>query len=385
MIRFRLMFSATAVDVAAERAFARTNAPQALPERPIPQAVLDFLIQLRRLEGVPFRYLVPDARMLPNGALRMFPVDRRFLDALVDGALSVAAVDPQRSRANEQLYGHLNDTLDRMEGAFHTQREAASDDARTWMSDRFADRMAPYSNGTISPPTTYDPLDDTPPGVPGLSEGARYALNRRGGPGQPQPSKRSPRPDASAREDAQDLTWWSIRGLAPRGPITGLILRSELVEYWPGVVIEACAGGDAALGVFSADELLPVARRVFLGPSTLLVLWDGVPDLVVLREPMEGAVPRVEGTPTLPTAPLRNLLFNLRDTFPAVHGDLDIAQRGEAGFAGVIDVEQVQEDMRDELMVQHNLIAVPDDMLGPARIADLLYLDPFELPILTAG
>ncbi len=48
----------------------------------------DRLSALARLEGVPFDYLVPDARMLPGNALRLFHVDPDWVDALVEGALS---------------------------------------------------------------------------------------------------------------------------------------------------------------------------------------------------------------------------------------------------------------------------------------------------------
>lgn len=49
----------------------------------------DWLGRLMLLHGVPFQYLVPDARMLPPESLRLFRVDRTWLAALVDGAYSI--------------------------------------------------------------------------------------------------------------------------------------------------------------------------------------------------------------------------------------------------------------------------------------------------------
>lgn len=54
-----------------------------------PAPVVDFLAKLALLNGVPFNYLVPDARMLPPESLRMFHLDHAWIDALLDGAFSI--------------------------------------------------------------------------------------------------------------------------------------------------------------------------------------------------------------------------------------------------------------------------------------------------------
>ena len=70
------------------------------------QRVLDetgsFLARLKLLYGIPFQYLVPDSRMLPPESIRFFFVDQNWVDAIVDGALSlgrIAEVDQQHDRA----------------------------------------------------------------------------------------------------------------------------------------------------------------------------------------------------------------------------------------------------------------------------------------------
>ena len=50
-----------------------------------------WLAGLQTLAGVPFAYLVPDARMLPPESIRFFAVDPNWTTALTDGALSLAA------------------------------------------------------------------------------------------------------------------------------------------------------------------------------------------------------------------------------------------------------------------------------------------------------
>lgn len=72
------------------------------PDGVVPADIARFLARLRLLEGVPFNYLVPDAAMLPIETVRFFYVDRNWLDALVQGALSVGTAN---SADREQLAG----------------------------------------------------------------------------------------------------------------------------------------------------------------------------------------------------------------------------------------------------------------------------------------
>jgi hypothetical protein len=62
-------------------------------EDEIPLADLGELVgRLRLLYGVPFRYLVPDSRMLPPESIRFFYVDENWIDALTDGAASLGRI-----------------------------------------------------------------------------------------------------------------------------------------------------------------------------------------------------------------------------------------------------------------------------------------------------
>lgn len=62
---------------------------------PLPASVLEWLGQASLLYGVPFEYLVPDARMLPNEAIRFFYLDENWIRRLIDGAVSIGLVDSE--------------------------------------------------------------------------------------------------------------------------------------------------------------------------------------------------------------------------------------------------------------------------------------------------
>ena len=57
-----------------------------------PQSVVTRIDMLRRLEGVPMDYLVPDERMLPPESLRFFQVDQNWIYSLIEGAYSIGRV-----------------------------------------------------------------------------------------------------------------------------------------------------------------------------------------------------------------------------------------------------------------------------------------------------
>lgn len=55
----------------------------------LPEDLKQWLGRLRLLQGVPFRYLVPDEEMLPPESIRFFRVDTNWLNAVADGAYSI--------------------------------------------------------------------------------------------------------------------------------------------------------------------------------------------------------------------------------------------------------------------------------------------------------
>jgi hypothetical protein len=73
------------------------------PEAGMPPYMESFLAHLRLLVGVPFDYLVPDARLLPDESIRFFYLDRSWADRLVDGAVAVGKIGT-REQAHHQAH-----------------------------------------------------------------------------------------------------------------------------------------------------------------------------------------------------------------------------------------------------------------------------------------
>lgn len=68
-----------------------------------PANVSAWLSDLQQLIGVPFAYLVPDARMLEPESVRFFLIDPNWIAALTDGALAVAGSSSPASAATAML------------------------------------------------------------------------------------------------------------------------------------------------------------------------------------------------------------------------------------------------------------------------------------------
>jgi hypothetical protein len=78
---------------------------------PPPQSITTWLTHLTLLYGVPFSYLVPDARMLPPESIRFFYVDPNWLNRCVDGALSVGVLSTAEQIFNEAFFAYFHQGL----------------------------------------------------------------------------------------------------------------------------------------------------------------------------------------------------------------------------------------------------------------------------------
>jgi hypothetical protein len=74
------------------------------------EAVGRWLGRLCLLEGVPFSHLVPDPALLPPESLRFFYLDAGWMEAAMDGALSVGAHTGRDRMVADTLYGPIRDT-----------------------------------------------------------------------------------------------------------------------------------------------------------------------------------------------------------------------------------------------------------------------------------
>lgn len=80
----------------------------------IADSVDKWFAELSLLQHIPFNYLVPDDRLLPQESLRIFAVDPNWLECLLDGAFSIGRVlssdkkrEPDATRADFPVSGLL--------------------------------------------------------------------------------------------------------------------------------------------------------------------------------------------------------------------------------------------------------------------------------------
>lgn len=78
----------------------------------VPADVRSWLVRLRLLQDVPFAHLIADAELLPPESIRWFYLDRRWTDALVQGALSVGTVNSDDRVQLTTAYPAIRDELD---------------------------------------------------------------------------------------------------------------------------------------------------------------------------------------------------------------------------------------------------------------------------------
>jgi hypothetical protein len=100
-----------------------------------PAELREWLVRLRLLDGVPFAYLVADSELLPPESIRWFYVDRRWTDALVQGALAVGTVNSDDRTQLANQYPQVRAELDNEER--NLRRQAGS--------NRYAGAAGPIS------------------------------------------------------------------------------------------------------------------------------------------------------------------------------------------------------------------------------------------------
>jgi hypothetical protein len=89
----------------------------------IPAELKDWLVRLRLLHDVPFAYFVADTQLLPEESIRWFYLDRRWTDALVQGALSVGTVNTDDRLQLTDRYPQVRDALDTAERNYRRQED----------------------------------------------------------------------------------------------------------------------------------------------------------------------------------------------------------------------------------------------------------------------
>ena len=217
-------------------------------------SVVSWLSRLRLLEGVPFPYIVPSEGMLPNDSIRFFHVDRNWLDALVDGALSVGIIDSRGALAatevekREELYQKLMSQLNEREITANPYRRS----------------IAAYSKvkGVDFEQTRGLQMADKFTVMGRIFSGIKYEMG---------------------------------------GSVTGFLLRSSIVRDYPGIEITAYhapqfVNNEDHKG-YDDEYLLDTLRQVRLSESIMLCLFNGIPSHLRIKEPSEGIRLGVDNSP----------------------------------------------------------------------------------------
>lgn len=95
-----------------ERLTAKEQVPAPTAAAEMPPYMESFLAHLRLLVGVPFDYLVPDARLLPDESIRFFYLDRSWTDRLVDGAVAVGKIGTREQAHHHAHHPNVSQQLD---------------------------------------------------------------------------------------------------------------------------------------------------------------------------------------------------------------------------------------------------------------------------------
>jgi hypothetical protein len=111
----------------------------------VPDEIAAWLARAKLLYGVPFEYLVPDASLLPPESIRFFHLDERWLDALLDGALSVGKTSTFEYVHHERTCQAVRDAV-----------KAASAELRKTMRDSMGAKDARKSTDIDATDTTAE-------------------------------------------------------------------------------------------------------------------------------------------------------------------------------------------------------------------------------------
>ena len=272
--------------------------------------ITDWLSRLRLLDGVPFPYIVPSEGMLPSESIRFFHLDRNWLDALVDGALSTGVLDSRGSLAEESeekrqmLYNELMEKLNKKEivhepfraGLFAYDRLLAADPkmlqnvlngaAKDTQNDlelvnKLQEQKKKHEQGKQFTINKATKSKDAPPMV---SKAKQTLIIEN--------------PVHATKLIALDHLKGQIGQLISQMPfvtggnLTGFLLRSSIVRDFPGIEVQAFEApsftGEQRNKAYNEQyriELLKVKR---LSSSIIMYIFNGLPTHLRIKEPSEG-------------------------------------------------------------------------------------------------
>lgn len=136
----------------------------------------------------------------------------------------------------------------------------------------------------------------------------------------------------------------------PAGTISGFLLRSRAVSGWPGIHVRAYRRdvvGDEEVVPESHPDRIKLLRLERLAPAVLLVLFDGVPELVHLEEPRQGIQFGVHLQQSSPTQYRATVQARNRNTSTDVEPERPMQVFFRAGAPGVIDLRRTADEFKN--------------------------------------
>ena len=79
-------------------------------EAPLPDSLIEWLAQLALLYGVPYKHLVADEKLMaksnkgPANLIRFFYIDMKWIDSMIDGALSIGTHNSKDFRLQQAVH-----------------------------------------------------------------------------------------------------------------------------------------------------------------------------------------------------------------------------------------------------------------------------------------
>jgi hypothetical protein len=156
------------------------------------------------------------------------------------------------------------------------------------------------------------------------------------------------------------------RPIGAGGPITGFVLRSRLVSGWPGMHVRAYATDThpdkhTVPEMDTSPDRVRLLRMERLAPAVLLVLFDGVPQVVHLEEPRSGIQFGVR-LDAVTDKTKQTAVLTVRDVTHPNDGPLQLGGKDRtvpvpfrSGSPGVINMKKLNQ----------SLLAIPQTNMGP--------------------
>ena len=266
-------------------------------------AVVAWLTKLRLLEGVPFNYIVPSEEMLPNESIRFFHMDRNWLDAMVDGALSTGILDTRGPFASsdeevkKEMYQKLMNELNDRELLHNPLR------ATLTMVDKLKSRDANAFDRVLEKTNANEDTDSE-----SIPKSIEYS---------------------SVFTEAKAV--FSEYEYSIGGRQSGFLLRSTVVRDYPGLEISAYDApafvGTQREQAYTDDYRLETLRQVRLSDSIMLVILNGLPTHLRIKEPGEGICLGVDLPDGVSNSDAWRYCFKIKD----VDGNLISTNAGGGG------------------------------------------------------